>query len=79
MLVGIFHSMLIDVSIFIVIYFVCLVACTMLFVGVASPEILRPPTCEVKDLEPIEGHPDAAKIDMQCRVCICARESARNA
>ena len=66
MLVGMFHTMLIDVSIFIVIYFVCLVACTMLFIGIASPDILKP-TCMEGDLEPPEGHPDAAKMNIQCR------------
>ncbi len=66
MLVGMFHTMLIDVSIWIIIYFVCLVACTMLFIGIASPDILNP-TCMEGDLESPEGHPDAAKMNMQCR------------
>jgi hypothetical protein len=78
MLVGIFHTMLIDVSIFIIIYFVCLVACTMLFVGIASPDILKP-TCGFDDLEVLPHHPDASKIHMECWVCIFARKSVMNA
>ena len=77
-LVGIFHAMLIDVSMFIVIYFVCLVACTMFFVSIASPEILKP-TCGFDDLNALPHHPDAPKINMECRVCLFARKSAMNA
>ncbi len=67
--------MLIDVSIFIVIYFVCLVACTMLFVGIASPEILKP-TCGSDDLKVLPDHPDAPMMNMECRVFIyfCEKE-----
>jgi hypothetical protein len=65
-LVGIFHAMFIDVIIFIIIYFVCLVACTMLFVGIASPDTLKP-TCMEGVLTAIEGHPDAAMMHMECR------------
>ncbi len=69
-LVGVLQSMLLDVSLWIIMYIVILVSCTMLFVGVATPELLNP-TCKVGDLIAPPGHPDAEKMSMKCKVCIC--------
>ena len=55
-LVGIFYTMLMDVSIFIIIYCVCLLSCTILFIGIASPEILQP-KCTDGDLDSPECRP----------------------
>jgi hypothetical protein len=42
LLVAVFCAMLRDVSIFVIIYTILLVACTMLFIGIAPPEVLNP-------------------------------------
>jgi hypothetical protein len=42
LLVAVFYAMLRDVSIFVIIYTILLVACTMLFIGIAPPEVLNP-------------------------------------
>jgi hypothetical protein len=42
LLVAVFYEMLRDVSIFVIIYTILLVACTMLFIGIAPPEVLNP-------------------------------------
>jgi hypothetical protein len=68
LLVGVFSSMLLDVSVFIVIYFILLVSCTFLFIGIATPELLNK-GCKVnEDFEHSSG-------PMTCEVCIsvCAR------
>lgn len=76
LLVGVMQAMLVNVAYWIVMYIIILVSCTMLFVGIASPDLLNP-TCEVSDLTAPPGHPDAEKIPMYCQVCICERQSAR--
>ena len=76
LLVGVLQMMLLDVAIFIVLYVVVLVSCTMLFIGIASTEILSP-TCEIDELTALPGHPDASTMYIKCKVCICKRECAR--
>jgi hypothetical protein len=69
LLVGVLSQMILDVSIFIVIYFVILVACTMLFIGVVNPEVLNP-QCKV-------GQDFGQVGPIQCQVCTRERERAR--
>ena len=63
LLVGVFSSMLRDVSIFIVIYFILLVSCTFLFIGIARTELLMK-GCKVDEI--FEHTPGP----MTCEVCI---------
>jgi hypothetical protein len=63
LLVGVFTSMLLDVSIFIIIYFILLVSCTFLFIGIAKPDLLAKGCMVDEDFTHSSG-------PMTCEVCI---------
>ena len=72
LLVGVLSQMILDVSIFIVIYFILLVSCTFLFIGIATPELLNK-GCKVNDID--DDFFEHSSGPMTCEVCIsvCAR------
>ena len=70
LLVGVFTSMLFDVSIFIVIYFILLVSCTFLFIGIAKPDLLTKGCMVDEDFTHSSG-------PMTCEVCIGVCKKAR--
>ena len=74
LLVGVFTSMLFDVSIFIVIYFILLVSCTFLFIGIATPELLNK-GCKVNDID--DDFFEHSSGPMTCEVCIGVCKKAR--